>query len=118
MTNVKKLTFEEKEMELLHNAVSIAESKTGQKIKQSNNILAIIKILEDFMRRKKVVCYGGTAINNILPVTDQFYDKDIEIPDYDFYSPMALKHAKELADIYAEHDYTDIEARSGIHKET
>lgn len=118
MTNVKKLTFEEKEMELLHNAVSIAESKTGQKIKQSNNILAIIKILEDFMRRKKVVCYGGTAINNILPVTDQFYDKDIEIPDYDFYSPMALKHAKELADIYAEHDYTDIEVRSGIHKET
>jgi len=118
MANGKKLTFEEKEMELLHNAVSIAESKLGKKIKQSNDIIAIIKILEDFMRRKKVVCYGGTAINNILPITDQFYDKDIEIPDYDFFSPMALTHAKSLADIYANHDYENVEVRSGMHKET
>ena len=35
-----------------------------------------------------------------LPLEDQFYDKDIEIPDYDFYSPNALDDAKELADIY------------------
>ena len=118
MVNVKKLTFEEKEMELLHKAVNVAESKTGKKIKETNDVLAIIKILEDFMRRKKVVCYGGTAINNILPVTDQFYDKDLEIPDYDFYSPMALKHAKELADIYVNKDYIDVEVRSGVHKET
>jgi hypothetical protein len=116
VTDKKK--FEEKEMEILHNAVTIAESKTGKKIKQSNDILNIIKILEDFMRRKKVVCYGGTAINNILPINDQFYDKDVEIPDYDFFSPMALKHAKELADIYVSHDYGDVEVRSGVHKET
>ena len=114
----KEESFEEKEMELLHNAVAIAESKLGKKIKQSNDIITIIKILEDFMRRKKVVCYGGTAINNILPVSDQFYDKDIEIPDYDFFSPMALTHAKELADIYANNDYGDVEVRSGMHKET
>ena len=46
------------------------------------------------------MCYGGTAINNILPEEDQFYDKSIEIPDYDFYSPDALGDAKELADLY------------------
>ena len=113
-----KETFEEKEMELLHNAVAVAESKLGKKIKQSNDIMSIIKILEDFMRRKKVVCYGGTAINNILPINDQFYNKDIEIPDYDFFSPMALKHSKELADIYAKNNYDDVEVRSGMHKET
>ena len=118
MPNVKKLTLEEKEMELLHNAVNIAETKTGLKIKESNDIINIIRILEDFMRRKKVVCYGGTAINNILPVTDQFYDKDVEIPDYDFFSPMALKHATELADIYANNNYDAVEVRSGVHKET
>ena len=114
----KKLTFEDKEMELLHNAVSIAEAKTGKKIKQTNDIIAIIKILEDFMRRKKVVCYGGTAINNILPQTAQFYNNNIEIPDYDFFSPMALSHSKELADIYANHGYSEVEVRSGMHKET
>jgi hypothetical protein len=113
-----KLTFEEKEMDLLHNAVNVAETKLTKKIKLSNDIVAIIKILEDFMRRKKVVCYGGTAINNILPVTEQFYNKDIEIPDYDFFSPMAITHAKQLADIYANNNYTDVEVRSGMHKET
>jgi hypothetical protein len=118
MSNDKHLTFEEKELSLLHNAVDIAEAKTGEKIKQSNDITSIIKILETFLRKKKVICYGGTAINNILPVSDQFYDKDAEIPDYDFYSPMALKHSKELADIYASNGYEDVEVRSGIHKET
>ena len=118
MANGKNLTFEEKEMELLHNAVSIAEAKLGKKIKQTNDIIAIIKILEDFMRRKKVVCYGGTAINNILPQNAQFYNNNIEIPDYDFYSPTALNHSKELADIYAKHGYSEVEVRSGMHKET
>jgi hypothetical protein len=118
MPNVNKINLEEKELELLRNAVDIAEAKTGEKIKLTNDIANIIKILEDFLRRKKVVCYGGTAINNILPAGDQFYDKDVEIPDYDFYSPMALNHAKELADIYAAHDFEDVEVRSGMHKET
>ena len=82
----KNLTFEEKELELLRKSVDIAETKTNKKIKESSDVDSIIKILEDFLRRKKVVCYGGTAINNILPENDQFYNHDVEIPDYDFYS--------------------------------
>ena len=39
----------------------------------------------------------GTAINNILPVKDQFYDKELELPDYDFYSKNPVEDAKELA---------------------
>ena len=34
-------------------------------------------------------------INNILPKDSQFYDYDIDIPDYDF-SKTAMKHAEEL----------------------
>jgi hypothetical protein len=114
----KKLTFEEKELELLRKSVDIAETKLGKKIQQSNNIINIIKILEDFMKRKKVVCYGGTAINNILPASEQFYNKDVEIPDYDFFSTKALEHSKELANIYANQGYSEVEVRSGVHKET
>ena len=65
-----------------------------------------------------MVCYGGTAINNILPLEDQFYDKSTELPDYDFFSSNALEHAKELADIYAKHGYDDVEAKSGVHHGT
>jgi hypothetical protein len=78
----------------------------------------MLKIVEDFLFRKKLVCYGGTAINNILPKYDQFYDRDLEIPDYDFYSPNALDDAKELADIYFKEGYTDVEAKSGVHMGT
>jgi hypothetical protein len=71
--------------------------------------------VENFIRNKKLICYGGTAINNILPKQDQFYNKDIEIPDYDFYSSNALNDAKELTDIYVKEGFIEVEAKSGQH---
>ena len=78
-------SYEERELEILRNAVDAAEQRTGRKIASSPEIQEIISIVEDFLRKKKLVCYGGTAINNILPKYDQFYDKEMEIPDYDFF---------------------------------
>ena len=51
----------------------------------SPELKTIIDIVESFLKTKKNICYGGTAINNILPKQDQFYDRNIEIPDYDFF---------------------------------
>ena len=110
--------FEEKELEILREAVDRAEKKAGQALTHSEDVQKIIKIVELFIQKKRLVCYGGTAINNILPVNDQFYNKDIEIPDYDFFSANALQDAKELADIYMAEGYTDIEAKSGVHHGT
>ena len=92
--------------------------KIAKNIIDSPEIKKIIKVVEDFIRSKKLVCYGGTAINNILPKDDQFYDKDYEIPDYDFFSPTPLKHAKKLADIYFNLGFEDVEAKSGVHAGT
>ena len=50
-------------------------------------IKEIISIVEKFIIDNQLICYGGTAINNILPIKDQFYDKSSELPDYDFFSP-------------------------------
>ena len=80
-----KLTLEEKEVAILRDAIDIAEKRKGQKITSDPDVKKIISILEDFLKKNKLVCYGGTAINNILPLEDQFYDKNLEIPDYDFY---------------------------------
>ena len=77
----------------------------------------MIEIVENFLKKKKLLCYGGTAINNILPKHAQFYNKEYEVPDYDFYSYNALDHAKELADIYAK-EFDDVEAKSGVHHGT
>ena len=99
------LTFEECELEILRHAVDETEKVKGEKIANSEDIKKILSILEDFLRKKKLVCYGGTAINNILPTFAQFYNRDLEVPDYDFYSPNALSDAKELADIYYKQGY-------------
>ena len=110
-----KLSLEEKELDILRNAVDIAEKRKGKQTVSDPDVKKIIGILEDFLKKKKLICYGGTAINNILPLEDQFYDKNIEIPDYDFYSPNALDDAKELADIYYNNGFQEVEAKAGVH---
>jgi hypothetical protein len=114
----KDLTFDDCELAILRMAIDKAEEKMGRRVVNSDDIKKIIKIVEDFIRRKNLVCYGGTAINNILPSEDQFYNKDVEIPDYDFFTTDALKDAKELADIYYKEGFEDVEAKSGQHHGT
>lgn len=113
-----KMTQEEKELAIMRDAIDIAEKRKGQATVRDPDVKKIISILEDFLKKKKLVCYGGTAINNILPLEDQFYDKNVEIPDYDFYSPRALEDAKELADIYYNAGFQEVEAKSGVHHGT
>lgn len=110
-----KLSYDEKELEILRKAVDVVEARKGKEIMRDPEVKKIIETVEKFISDKKLVCYGGTAINNILPEDAQFYDKDIELPDYDFYSDNALEHAKELADIYYKAGYEDVEAKAGVH---
>ena len=118
MVSNKKLSFEEKELAILREAVDKAQKKLKVQNVLSPMHKEMINIVEDFLRKKKCICYGGTAINNILPINDQFYDKSFEMPDYDFYSDNALNLAKELADIYAKKGYNDVQAKSGMHHGT
>ena len=110
-----KMTFEDCEIAILRNAVDESEKIQGQRNVNNEEIRKILGIVERFIARKKLILYGGTAINNILPKTAQFYNKDIELPDYDMYSKTALEDAKELADIYNKEGYSEVEAKSGIH---
>ena len=108
-------TFQEKELQILRQAVDNATEKVGRRHVKSPEIQNIIKIVESFLKKNKCICYGGTAINNILPEQDKFYNKNIELPDYDFFSSNALDDAKELADIYFKNGYEEVEAKAGIH---
>jgi hypothetical protein len=114
----KKMSFQDCELAILRTAVDKAEKKQGYKIANSPEVKRIISIVENFLKIKQLVCYGGTAINNILPKQDQFYNKDVDIPDYDFYSPNALNDAKELADIYVKNGFQEVEAKTGQHHGT
>lgn len=111
----KQMTFEECELAILRSAVDKIQKKKGRKLLFDDEVIQIISIVEEFIKNKKFICYGGTAINNILPEKHQFYDKNYELPDYDFFSTDPMKDAKSLADIYYVNGFTEVEAKAGIH---
>jgi hypothetical protein len=53
-----------------------------------------------------------------MPEQYRFYNTDIELPDYDFYSPNAIEDAKTLADIFFKMGYNEVEAKAGAHPGT
>ena len=114
----RNMTFEDCELTILRTAVDEVENIKGKQTAASPDIKHIMEIVEKFLKRKQLICYGGTAINNILPKQDQFYNKEVDIPDYDFFSANALKDAKELTDIYFGQGFEEVEAKSGQHHGT
>lgn len=111
-------SFNEKELEILRNAIDKVTKEEGSKMVQSDDIKKIINILENFLRSNKTLCYGGTAVNNILPEEDRFYNRNIEIPDYDFFTFKPIELAKKLANIYFNNGYQEVEAKAGVHSGT
>lgn len=109
------MTFADCELAILRHAVDETERKQGVEKVNNPDVKKMLVIVEDFLRKRKLICYGGTAINNILPKYAQFYKRDIQIPDYDFFSDNPIEDAKALADIYYKNGYSDVEAKSGMH---
>ena len=114
----KSMSFEDCELAILRTAVDLAEKKIGKRIVNTPDIQRMIEIVETFIKKKNLICYGGIAIDALLPDEDKIYDKDIELSDYDFYTPNALDDAKELADIFAQNGYIEVEAKAGAHHGT
>ena len=78
----------------------------------------MLSIVEDFIASARVMCYGGTAINNLLPDKDKFYDPVTDIPDYDMFSETPQIHAMELADKLSKSGVTTVEVKPGMHPGT
>ena len=110
----KKMSFEECELAVLRSAIDKAEQRDKSKA-ISPQIKDMIQIVEKFLRDERCICYGGTAINNLLPKREQFYNYDEEVPDYDFFSSKPIEHATKLVDIYVKAGYEEVEAKSGVH---
>lgn len=113
----KNLSFNECNKLIIAQSVIKNEKILGRELLQNETTRLIINIVEDFIREKELICYGGTAINALLPKSDKFYDYNYELPDYDFFSYDAMENAKELTDIYFEKGI-NAESKSGMHKGT
>lgn len=102
-------------MESIERVAEIAQDQLDRENAQDPAIQTVLAIVEEFIKQKRVMCYGGTAINNLLPPEERFYDPARDIPDYDFFSETPQIHAMELADQIAKAGYKSIEVKPGMH---
>ena len=114
-TGCSGLTFEDCQLNILRDAMDEAEKNLSKKVAQSPVVRNIFKIIEKFIASHKMMIYGGTAINNILPPKLKFYNTDIDVPDYDVFSPNAIEDVKEMCDIFYENGYKNVEAKTANH---
>lgn len=111
----KNMTVENCEQYLASQTMKTALYLKGRAQTSSELFYRLTKICEAFIRDNQVVIYGGTAINALLPEEDKFYDPVTDVPDYDVYSPIPMKHAKEVVDIFVKNGFEHVEAKSGVH---
>ena len=93
-----------------------------QELKQKKDLFSVndpqkLKIVENFIKANKLLLYGGSAINLLLPEEHQFYNNAEDI-DYDIYSPTPWKHALKLGELLYNSGYKYITIRSAIHPGT
>lgn len=74
-----------------------------------------LKVVREFIQSHPVICYGGTAINSLLPEKDKFYNAAKDIPDYDFFSKTPQAHAAKIADRLADIGSESVEVKPGVH---
>lgn len=102
-------------MEAIEKAAEIAEERNERREARNPEVRKSIGIVYKFLQHEDLICYGGTAINNLLPKQDQFYDYSQTIPDYDMFSQTPQIHALMLADDLLEAGVVNVEVRPGVH---
>jgi hypothetical protein len=102
-------------MEEILQAADIAQEIIDKTNASNPDVKKMMSIVYNFMKHHRVLGYGGTAINNLLPKKKQFYDPEKTIPDYDFYSETPQEHAKIVADALAKAGLVDIQVKPGVH---
>ena len=103
-------------------SLAAAAEKAGEIIKYESahnpEIQYAIDIVGRFLRKKGRVCYGGTAINAILPKNLRFYDPQKDLPDYDFFTPNPEQDIKDIVKDIQQAGFSDVVERIGIHEGT
>lgn len=108
----------ENQMERIKKASQLAQKKIDYAFAHNESILHAIEIVENFLRRKHRICYGGQAINAHLPDKYKFYDPEQTVPDYDFFSPQPEQDIRILVQDLKKAGFQEISAREGMHEGT
>lgn len=85
--------------------------------KQYEDTKHILEEVDKFIKKKKLLIYGGYALNLLLPKQKKFY-KEFTINDYDCFSKNAKSDAIELANHLKDLKYEYIKVKKALHENT
>lgn len=108
----------QKQFDELKKIVDAAQKRIDYTVAHDEEIRKAIEVVERFLRKKKRVCYGGQAINSLLPAAHKFYDPEYSLPDYDFFSPTVAADIDELIEALQGEGFTEVNKKVGMHEGT
>ena len=83
-----------------------------------DEINSALLVVARFIQEKELILFGGNAIDLALREHGDFIYPDHQLPDYDFYSTDNVNDAYELANIFKDKGFTNINVIRGIHPQT
>jgi len=102
-------------MEELKDVIDTEETNLGMdKLKKFEKLFELMK---SFLKKRKIILYGGTAMNLHLPDDSKIYTDD-DFPDFDCFSLNPKKDAEDLANIFSKSNYKYIEIKYAMHDGT
>jgi hypothetical protein len=108
----------QKQFELLEKVVDEAQKRVDYTVAHDPDVKKAIEVVERFLRKNHRICYGGQAINALLPRERQFYDPLYTVPDYDFFSPNYRADTDELVAMLEGAGFTDVTKKLSVHEGT
>jgi hypothetical protein len=101
-------------MEDIAKMVKDLESENNRIAAKDPGTVTSLAVVKNFLKTHPVLCYGGTAINNLLPKEDQFYNPEEDVPDYDFFSKTPQAHSVMIANQLRAKGITSVEVKDYI----
>jgi hypothetical protein len=106
------------QVERIKHAALEAQKKMDYESAHDPQIIKSIEVVENFLRKRHRLCYGGQAINAHLPKAYQFYDPEYSVPDYDFFTPSQKSDLLLLVKDLRAAGFEEIYVREGMHEGT
>lgn len=106
------------QVERIKHAALEAQKKMDYESAHDPQIIKSIEVVENFLRKRHRLCYGGQAINAHLPKAYQFYDPEYSVPDYDFFTPSQKSDLLLLVKDLRAAGFVEIYVREGMHEGT
>ena len=95
----------------------VDEEEVRETQKKMDKFEKLFDIMKTFFKKRKIILYGGTAMNMHLPKEHKIYTDD-DFPDFDCFSINPKKDSEDLANLFAKNNYKYIEIKYAMHDGT